>query len=240
MLTLFGQMEAGTLSWSNAVQGGVWADEVVEKDEHGNEVVGGSKRGKTLLSFVPSLELLVETLNEVIGNVIVGTLHTDMLDPMQRLNRHLVGKIAVAHNGPRSPHWLHSFQYGKSLWAVSMAVQMEAEHKAGFAVQNEPKVVFLALYLNDSFIGVPLVRVEIQRRNELYRNILEHWGKAGTPVANGCVRYPDVHYGTQNQSDIAERVLTQVEHGQGHEDHMNRIAHPLKICLSKEFGHGRS
>ena len=233
-------METGTLSWSKAVQGGVRADEVVEKDEHGNEVVCGSKRGKALLGFVPCLELLVETLNEVIGNVIVETLHTDMVDPMQRLNRHLVGKIAVAHNGLRSPHRLHGFQYSKSLRAVSMAVQVEAEHKAGFAVQNEPEVVFLALYLHNSFIGVPLVRVEIQRRNELYGNVLEHWGKAGTPVANGRVRYLDIHYGTQNQSDIAERVLAQVEHGQGHEDHMDRIAHPLEVCLTKEFGHGRS
>ena len=163
-----------------------------------------------------------------------------MLDPMQRLNGHLVGKIAVANNGLRSPHWLHGFQYGKSLGAVPMTVQVEAEHKAGFAVQNKPEVVFLALYLHHGFVSMPLVRVEIQRGNELYRNILEHWGEAGTPVANGRVRHLDVHYGTQNQSDIAERVLAQVEHGQGHEDHMDRIAHPLEICLSKELRHGRS
>ncbi len=206
-------MEAGTLSWSNTVQGGVWADEVVEKDEHGNEVVSGSKRGKALLGFVPCLELLVETLNEVIGNVVVKTLHTDMLAPMQRLNGHLIGKVAVAHNGPWCSHRLHGVQYNKSLWTVPVAIKMEAKDKASLAVQNEPKVVFLALYLNDRFIGVPLVRVEIERRNELYRNVLEHRGEVGTPVANGRVRYPDIHYGTQNQSDIAERVLAQVEDG---------------------------
>ena len=151
---------------------------------------------------------------------------------MQRLNGHLVGKIAVANNGLRSPHWLHGFQYGKSLGAVPMTVQVEAEHKAGFAVQNKPEVVFLALYLHHGFVSMPLVRVEIQRGNELYRNILEHWGEAGTPVANGRVRHLDVHYGTQNQSDIAERVLAQVEHGQGHEDHMDRIA---RIRLKSVF-----
>ena len=48
-----------------------------------------------------------------------------------------------------------------------MAIQMEAEDKAGFAVENKPEVVFLALYLNYGFIGVPLVRVKIERRNEL-------------------------------------------------------------------------
>lgn len=75
------------------------ADEVVEKDEHGNEVVGTSKGRKALFGFVPSLELLVEALYEVVGNVVVEALHTDVLNPMQRLDRHLIGKVAVAHNG---------------------------------------------------------------------------------------------------------------------------------------------
>ena len=95
-LTLFGQMKAGALSRSKVVQGGVRADEVVEEDEHGNEVVGRSKRGKALLGLVPCLELLVKALDEVVGDVIVEALHTDMLNTMQRFNGHLVGKVAVA------------------------------------------------------------------------------------------------------------------------------------------------
>ena len=75
-----------------------------------------------------------------------------------------------------------------------MAIQMEAEDKAGFAVENKPEVVFLALYL---------------------------------------------HHSTQNQSDIAERVLAQIEHAQSHEDHMDRIAHPFEIRLTEQLGHGR-
>ena len=62
------------------------ADEVVEEDEHGNEVVGRSKRGKALFGLVPCHELLVEALNEVVGNVVVEAVHTDMLNPMQRFN----------------------------------------------------------------------------------------------------------------------------------------------------------
>ena len=54
---------------------------------------------------------------------------------------------------------------------------MEAEDKAGFAVQNEPEIVFLALYFNHGFIGVPLVRVEIQRWNELNSDVLKHRGR---------------------------------------------------------------
>lgn len=116
---------------------------------------------------------------------------------------------------------------------------MEAKGKVSSAVQNEADVVFLALYPNDSFIGMPLFRVEIQCRNELYRNALKHWYEAGTPVANGRVRYPDIHCATQNQNDIVERVLARVEHGQAHEDHLDWIAHPREICLSKELGHRR-
>lgn len=62
---------------------------------------------------------------------------------------------------------LDSIQYGESLWAVPVRRKMEAKDKSSLAVQNEPEVVFLALYFNDSFIGVPLVRVEIEGRNEL-------------------------------------------------------------------------
>lgn len=56
--------------------------------------------------------------NEVVGNIIMEALHADVPDPMQRLDRHLVGKIAVAHNRLRSPHRFHGFQYGKSLRAI--------------------------------------------------------------------------------------------------------------------------
>ena len=94
-------MKSGALSRSKAVQGGVRADKVVEEDKHGNEVVGRSKRGKALFGFVPRLERLVEALNEVVGNVIVKTLNTDVLNPIQHFNRHLVGKVSVTHNGFR-------------------------------------------------------------------------------------------------------------------------------------------
>ena len=70
---------------------------------------------------------------------------------------------------------------------------MEAEDKASLAVQNEPEIVFLALYFNHGFIGVPLVRVEIQRWNELNSDILKHRGEA-RPVADGGVGNLDIHH----------------------------------------------
>lgn len=85
----------------------MWADEVVEKDEHGNEVVGGREGRKFLFGLVSGLELLVEALNEVVCNVIVEALHADVLNPMQRLDRHLIGKVTVAQflSASRHPVW---------------------------------------------------------------------------------------------------------------------------------------
>ena len=96
------------------------ANKVEEKDEQGNQVIGTFKRGKALFGFVPCLELLVEALYEVVGNVIVEALHTDVLNPMQRLNRHPVGKVTVADNSPRRAKGFTAFSMvnacGLSLW----------------------------------------------------------------------------------------------------------------------------
>lgn len=48
-----------------------------------------------------------------------------------------------------------------------MTAEVEPEDKAGLAVQNEPKIVFLALDFHHSFVGMPLVAVEIERQNDL-------------------------------------------------------------------------
>ncbi len=133
-------------------------DKVVEEDEHGTEVV---------------------------GNVRVEDLHADVLNPVQRLDRHLAGEVTVAYNGAKRARIFHNFQYGESLRAVPAVVDMEAGEKTRLAAPNEPETVFPALYLNDSFIGVPLVGVEIERRKQLYGNVLEYWGDTGTPVAGG-------------------------------------------------------
>ena len=82
---------------------------------------------------------------------------------------------------------------------------METEDKAGLTVQNEPEVVLLAQYLHHSFIGVPLVRVEIERRNELYSHVLEHRGEVSTPVTDGRMGYPDIHHSAQLRNEFLPR-----------------------------------
>ena len=79
----------------------MWTDEVVEEDEHGNEVVGRSERGEPLFGFVPCLELFVKTLNKIVGDIVVEAFYTDMFHPMQHLDRHLIGKVTVADDSTR-------------------------------------------------------------------------------------------------------------------------------------------
>ncbi len=51
---------------------------VEEVNEHGNKIVGRIKGTKTLFGLVPRLELLVKSLNEVVGNIILEGLDTDV------------------------------------------------------------------------------------------------------------------------------------------------------------------
>lgn len=85
-----------------------------------------------------------------------------------------------------------------------MAVQVEAQDKACLAVQDEPEVMFLATNFDDSFIGVPLIRVEIQGWNELQGDILEYGRELGASIADGGVGDLDIHHSTQDKGYIAE------------------------------------
>ena len=76
----FGKVKAGDLSWGQAIQGGMRADKVEEEHEHGNEIIGGLERGKPLFGLVPGFKLLVEAFDEIVGNIVVKTLDTDMRD----------------------------------------------------------------------------------------------------------------------------------------------------------------
>ena len=75
---------------------------------------------------------------------------------------------------------------------------MKPEYEAGFSVHNQPEVVLHALDFDHRFVSMPLIGIEIQRRNELYRNILKQRRKAGTPIADGGVGNPDIHGGLQD------------------------------------------
>ena len=56
----------------------MWADEIKKEHEHGNEVVSRLKQRKTLLCFVPSLELLIEAFIEIVGNIVLKVFYPDV------------------------------------------------------------------------------------------------------------------------------------------------------------------
>ncbi len=107
------------MSWGKAAQGRMRVDKVVKEDKHGNEAVSVSGRRKALLGFVPCLEVLVETLNEIV----VEALHMDVFNLMHGLDRHATGRITVTDNSPGLTHGLDGLQNGKSRISVNKNFQ---------------------------------------------------------------------------------------------------------------------
>ena len=79
----------------------MWPYKVVEKDKHADQIIGRVKRFKSLLSLVPSLELMMKRLNKIVGDIILKTLNSDMFNirSKHRLSRYLVSAVTVTDNG---------------------------------------------------------------------------------------------------------------------------------------------
>jgi hypothetical protein len=112
---------------------------------------------------------------------------------------------------------------------------MESEDKTGLTVHDQPEVILDAPGFHDGFIRVPLVGVEIERLDQLERNVLKQRRELRTPVDDGGMRNPDIHNGAQNQGDIPERALTHVEHRQRRQNGMHRIVHPFEMVLPESW-----
>ena len=162
-----------------------------------------------------------------------------MPDAQHGLHGDFVGAVTVGDDGSGLAQTLDGIEQRERLRAVPMPGQMESEDKTGLTVHNQPEVILDAPDLHDGFIRVPLVGVEIERRDQLKRNVVEQRRELRTPVADGGMRNPDIHNSAQNQGDIPERVLSHIEHRQRRQNDMHRIAHSLEIGFSRQLGHGR-
>lgn len=180
------------------------ANKVEEEHKHGGEVVSGIKRTKSLFGLVPRLELLVKGLDEVAGDVITEGLNANVLCA-QRLHRLLVGAVAVRNDGGRAAGQSKcGMQERERLRRVSVRREMELQDKAGFGIDDEPEVMLSAGNHNDSLVGVPLIRIEIQRWNQLQGDVLKERCKACTLVGNGGVRDRDIVQQTHHERNSAE------------------------------------
>ncbi len=116
---------------------------------------------------------------------------------------------------------------------------MESDDEPCFTVHDKPEVMFNSRNLHNRLVSVPFIGVEIKHRQEFKPLIIKKRGKSGTPVCDGGVRNPDVKSGTKDETDVSERVFTEVEHGKRRDDEENRVSHSLEIGLSKQSRHGR-
>ena len=74
-------------------------NKVKEKHKHGDQVVGTLKGRKALLGFVPSLELFVEAFDQIVGNIVLKALDTNVSGAAEnRLDRNIVSRITVGND----------------------------------------------------------------------------------------------------------------------------------------------
>lgn len=158
------------------------ANEVVEENEHGNEVIGGFKRVKALLGLVPGLELFVKCLNQIVGDVIFERVDADMGGVEHCLDRLLVSGVAVGNDRMRISEVSDGIKQRESLRRISVTREMKSQDKAGFRVNDEPDIVLDATDLHNSFVGMPFVGVEVKGRYEFKSDVVEQRSKAFAPV----------------------------------------------------------
>ena len=58
-----------------------------------------NQKRQALFGLIPGLKLLVKALDEIVCDIIAKALYAYMLDAQHRLNRHLIGAIAVTDDG---------------------------------------------------------------------------------------------------------------------------------------------
>gem|GEM_PF-5090986 len=90
------------MCWGHSIQTGMRPNKIKEKDKHENQVIGRSKRRKTLFSSVPCFELLVKTLDKIVRHIILEAFDLNMFRIVKNgFNRHFVGIITVRNDSGR-------------------------------------------------------------------------------------------------------------------------------------------
>jgi len=80
---------------------------------------------------------------------------------------------------------------------------VKAEDKAGFAIYDEPDVMLDPVDFDDSFVSMPLVGMEVHRRNELDGDVIEKGRKFSAPVGDSNVGHFDIIQHFEDQSNIS-------------------------------------
>jgi len=181
-------VRASDLSGSKTVQAHVWTNEVEKEDESGDSGVSRVKGVEAAFSFVPSLKLSVKRFDEIVRNVVVEALDANMVSVRKEtFNRNAVSGIAVGDNGAGITKLLCMIQNGVSLGRITAGGEVKAKDEAGFGVDDEPDVVLDPADFDDSFVGVPLVGVEVHRWNEFNGDVVEQRCEFLAPCRDGNV-----------------------------------------------------
>ena len=178
----------GDLSRSKAVKAHVRTNEVEKEDESRNGGVSRVERTEAAFSLVPSLELTVKRFDEIVGNIVYEALDLDVFSfGKEAFDRDVVGRVTVSDDAARRAKLFSMVQDGVSLRGVTMRGEMKTEHETSLAVDDEPNIVFFAINVDNGFVSVPLIGVEVHGRQELDGDVVEQGREFPAPVSDRSV-----------------------------------------------------
>lgn len=165
------------------------AQEVVEKDVHGDQLVGAGEGIETALGVIPGFKLAMERLNEVIGNPVIEISDPNMLSLIKKQgNRLNIGPVTVRNDGrARTAEFVPAIREDRMGGVrIPGRRKMKVQHEAGFSVKDKPEIVVLAADGDISFIAMPLIGAgEIELGDSPIGNDRENGSELEHPLGDG-------------------------------------------------------
>jgi len=81
---------------------------------------------------------------------------------------------------------------------------MKTQDKSGLTVDDEPDIVLYAFDLNNCFISMPFIGVEIKKRYKIKTNVIKQRGKLFAPIADSSMRDFHTIGESKNQRDVTK------------------------------------
>ena len=97
------------------------SNKIEEENKNRYGSIGRFERMKATFRFVPSFKTIVKGFNEVVGDVVLKALYTNVCGIRKvTFGRHFIGTVPVANNSGWVAHRGNVAKQGMGLWAVTV------------------------------------------------------------------------------------------------------------------------
>jgi len=157
---------------------------VIEEEEDAYQRVGVNETVEAAFSIVPRFESFVKAFDDIVRDVGSEILDADMNGIRETFSdSDIVSVVVIGNDTARRAERLDRGYNGISRGSGTVR-EVKAQDKACFGVDNEPKIEFFASDLDNSFVGVPLIGIEVHVRQERERKVLKDGRELNTPLGN--------------------------------------------------------